>query len=123
MLDALDEHTAPAVRQHDGVHRLSATMLLLLSSGAPGAFGWRTGCGLWSATVRRLKVAVQFVEAGTNRKQAVALSLNLGPDVGVGVRLVTVPAVLPLIGGGALREETGLGDDKAPPRSSTVHEE
>ena len=76
-----------------------------------------------SATVHRPKVAVQFVEAGTDRKQAVALSLDLGSDVGVGVGLGAVPAVLPLIGGGALWEGPGLGDDQAPPRSSAVHEE
>jgi hypothetical protein len=82
-----------------------------------------TPIGPASATVHRPKVAVQFVEAGTNRKQAVALSLNLGPDVWVGVGLGTVPAVLPLIGGGALWEGPGLGDDQAPARSSAVHEE
>lgn len=76
-----------------------------------------------SATVHRLKIAVQFVEAGTNRKQAVALSLDLGPDVGIGVSLVTVPTVLPLIGGRALWEGLRLGDDEAPPRGSAVHEE
>ena len=74
-------------------------------------------------TARRPKVAVQFVEAGTNRKQAIALSLNLGPDVGVGVSLGTVPAVLPLIGCGAVREGPRLGDDEAPPRSCAVYEE
>jgi hypothetical protein len=60
-----------------------------------------TPIGPASTTVHRPKVAVQFVEAGTNRKQAIALSLNLGPDVWVGVNIGTVPTVLPLIGGGA----------------------
>jgi len=72
---------------------------------------------------RRPEVSVQFVEAGTDREQAIARSLNLGPDVGVGVGLGPVPAVLPLIGSGALRKGPGLGDDKAPPRSLPVHEE
>jgi hypothetical protein len=76
-----------------------------------------------SVTVCRPKVAVQFVEAGANCKQAIALSLNLGPDVGVGVSLGSVPAVLPLVRSSALREGPGLGDDQAPPRSSAVHEE
>lgn len=76
-----------------------------------------------STTVRRPKVAVQFVEAGTNRKQAIALSLNLRPDVGVGVSLGTVPTMLPLIGCGAVREGPRLGDDEAPPRSCAVYEE
>ena len=51
-----------------------------------------------SITVRRSKVAIQLVETGTHRKQAIALSLNLGPDVGVGVSFGPVPAVPPLIG-------------------------
>jgi hypothetical protein len=76
-----------------------------------------------SAMVRRPEVAVQFVEAGTDREQAIARSLNLSPDVGVGVSLGSVPAVLPLIGSGTPREGPGLGDDEAPPRSNPVHEE
>ena len=72
---------------------------------------------------RRPEAAVQFVEAGTDREQAIACSLNLGPDVGVGVSLGPVPAVLPLIASGALREGPGLGDDEAPPRSNPVYEE
>lgn len=68
--------------------------------------------------VRRPEVTVQFVEAGTDREQAITRSLNLGPDVGAGVSLSPVPAVLPLIGSGALREGPGLGDDETPPRSS-----
>lgn len=78
---------------------------------------------LASAGVPPPEIAVQFVEAGADREQAVTLSLDLGTDVGVGVGRVAVPAVLPLIGRGALRETPGLGDDKAPPPDSAVHEE
>jgi hypothetical protein len=55
-----------------------------------------TPIGPASTTVHRPKVAIQFVEAGTNREQAIALSLNLGPDVWVGIGLGTVPTVLRL---------------------------
>lgn len=78
---------------------------------------------LASAAGSLRKVAAQFIEAGANRKQAVSLSLNLGADVRIGVGLGAVPAVLPLIGGGLLREGPGLGDDEAPPRGRAVHEE